>query len=239
MAATANLVAFPRADLRGALGAALKRHRLPELPGQRSWCAKPPNFPDVSADAALAFALARRMTAGAYRFRKRPRHPAGRARAAPAKAPSPPRSLHAAALVGRKTRITRADGGLALFRTGTNPPDLLTVMEADGFNPLNARAAAPFPRWAISKAWKPLAWFQPSAMPRMSAIWCRPSASAASSSPIWTAPAAWARPWRRDHRRRRLAHVTPRPPRRRCAGNPGTRRLAAHAAGRAHTSLVA
>ena len=52
--------------------------------------------------------------------------------------------LHAAALMGRKTESTRADGGLALFRTGTNPPDLLTVMEADGFNPLNARAASAF-----------------------------------------------------------------------------------------------
>jgi flagellar biosynthesis protein FlhF len=52
--------------------------------------------------------------------------------------------LHAAALVGRATHLTRADGGLALFRTGTNPQDILTVMEADGFNPLNARAASAF-----------------------------------------------------------------------------------------------
>ena len=57
---------------------------------------------------------------------------------------SPPRFMHAAALIGRKTELTRADGGLALFRTGTNPPELLTVMEADGFNPLNARAASAF-----------------------------------------------------------------------------------------------
>ena len=33
---------------------------------------------------------------------------------------------------------------LALFRTGTNPPEILTVMEADGFNPLNSRAASAF-----------------------------------------------------------------------------------------------
>jgi flagellar biosynthesis protein FlhF len=52
--------------------------------------------------------------------------------------------LHAATLIGRKTELTRADGGLALFRTSTNPPDLLTVMEADGFNPLNVRAASAF-----------------------------------------------------------------------------------------------
>ena len=50
----------------------------------------------------------------------------------------------AAALIGRKTELTRADGGLALFRTDSNPPELLTVMEADGFNPLNARAASAF-----------------------------------------------------------------------------------------------
>ena len=52
--------------------------------------------------------------------------------------------IHAAKLIGRRTALARADGGLALFRTGTNPPDLLTVMEADGFNPLNARAASAF-----------------------------------------------------------------------------------------------
>jgi flagellar biosynthesis protein FlhF len=46
--------------------------------------------------------------------------------------------------MGRKTHSARADGGLALFRTGTHPPELLTVMEADGFNPLNARAASAF-----------------------------------------------------------------------------------------------
>jgi len=51
---------------------------------------------------------------------------------------------HAAALVGRKVELARADGGLALFRTRTNPPELLTVMEADGFNPLNTRAASAF-----------------------------------------------------------------------------------------------
>ena len=50
--------------------------------------------------------------------------------------------VHAAKLIGRKVELTRADGGLALFRTGTNPPELLTVMEADGFNPLNVRAAS-------------------------------------------------------------------------------------------------
>src|SRR6185436_3832869 len=52
--------------------------------------------------------------------------------------------VRAATLVGRKIELARADGGLALFRTRTNPPELLTVMEADGFNPLNSRAASAF-----------------------------------------------------------------------------------------------
>jgi flagellar biosynthesis protein FlhF len=51
---------------------------------------------------------------------------------------------HAATLAGRTVEITRADGGLALFRTNSHAPDRLTVMEADGFNPLNARAASAF-----------------------------------------------------------------------------------------------
>jgi hypothetical protein len=64
-------------------------------------------------------------------------------------------------MIGRKTELARADG-LALFRTrsvresgsdsvrtsdnkiDSNPPELLTVMEADGFNPLNPRAASAF-----------------------------------------------------------------------------------------------
>jgi flagellar biosynthesis GTPase FlhF len=52
--------------------------------------------------------------------------------------------MHAARLIGRKTELARADGALALFRAGTNPPGTLMVMEADGFNPLNARAASAF-----------------------------------------------------------------------------------------------
>ena len=34
--------------------------------------------------------------------------------------------------------------GLGLFRTNSNPPEILTIMEADGFNPLNVRAASAF-----------------------------------------------------------------------------------------------
>lgn len=137
-----NLIAFPRADLRHLLGAAMKRHRLPESLSQ-ALVREAANFPEVSADAALAYALAQRMTPAPIDFETVRGillvGPAGAGKSAVAA-----KILHAAALMGRKTESARADGGLALFRTGTNPPELLTVMEADGFNPLNARAASAF-----------------------------------------------------------------------------------------------
>ena len=54
------VLSFPRADLRGLLGSALKRHRLPEALAA-SLVREAQKFPDVSADAALAFALDQRM----------------------------------------------------------------------------------------------------------------------------------------------------------------------------------
>jgi flagellar biosynthesis protein FlhF len=139
---TDNLVVFPRADLRASLGAAMKRHRLPESLAQ-ALVREAAKFPEVSADAALAFALALRIAPAPIDFEKARGvllvGPSGAGKSAVAA-----KILHAAALSGRKTELARADGGLALFRTGTNPPELLTVMEADGFNPLNARAASAF-----------------------------------------------------------------------------------------------
>lgn len=139
---TGAVLAFPRADLRGLLGAALKRHRLPETLAN-ALVREASKFPDISADAALAFALDQRMAPAPIDFEKARGillvGPAGAGKSAVAA-----KILHAAQLIGRKTELTRADGGLALFRTGTNPPELLTVMEADGFNPLNARAASAF-----------------------------------------------------------------------------------------------
>ena len=137
-----NLLAFPRADLRGVLGAAMKHHRLPEtLAG--ALVREAALFPEVSADAALAFALAQRMTQAPIDFEKARGillvGPSGAGKSAVAN-----KIAHIAALIGRKTALTRADGGLALFRTSTNPVNQLTVMEADGFNPLNARAASAF-----------------------------------------------------------------------------------------------
>jgi flagellar biosynthesis protein FlhF len=137
-----NLIAFPRTDLRQLLGAAMKRHRLPEDLGQ-ALVREAGHFSEAGADAALGVALSQRLVPAPIDFEKACGillvGPSGAGKSAVAA-----KILHAAALVGRKTELARADGGLALFRTGTNPPDLLTVMEADGFNPLNARAASAF-----------------------------------------------------------------------------------------------
>jgi flagellar biosynthesis protein FlhF len=137
-----SVLNFPRADLRAALGTALKRHRLPESLAA-ALVREAAQFPEVSADAALAFALAQRMAPAPIDFEKARGillvGPTGAGKSAVAA-----KILHAATLVGRRTTFARADGGLALFRSRTNPPDLLTVMEADGFNPLNARAASAF-----------------------------------------------------------------------------------------------
>lgn len=139
---TGNLVAFPRADLRNLLGAAVKRHRLPESLGQ-ALVREAANFPEVSLDAALAFAIAQRLSPAPIDFEKARGillvGPRGAGKTAVAA-----KIAHAATLSGRKVQITRADGGLALFRTNSNPSGLLTVMEADGFNPLNLRAASAF-----------------------------------------------------------------------------------------------
>ena len=114
-----NLIAFPRADLRHLLGVAVKRHRLPEELGQ-ALVREAANFPDVSTDTALASALARRMALSPIDFEKARGillvGPAGSGKSAFAA-----KIHHAAALIGRKVELARADGGLALFRTRTNP----------------------------------------------------------------------------------------------------------------------
>ena len=141
-ASTAAIVAFPRVDLRALLGNALRRHRLPESRAAEL-VRDAAKFSDIAADAALALALDQRMASQPIDFDKA--HgillvgPAGAGKSAVAA-----KIIHAATLAGRRTELLRADGGLALFRTNSNPPDLLTVMEADGFNPLNARAASAF-----------------------------------------------------------------------------------------------
>src|SRR3954465_8895 len=142
MGATASLLAFPRTDLRGLLGAAGKRHRLPGCLGQ-ALVREAASFSGLDADAALASAIAQRLKPAPIDLQKA--HgillvgPRGAGKTAVAA-----KIAHAAGLLGRKVELTRADGGLALFRTNSSPPGLLTVMEADGFNPLNVRAASAF-----------------------------------------------------------------------------------------------
>jgi len=149
-----NLVAFPRADLRASLGAAMKRHRLPERLAQ-ALVRDAADFPQVGADVALATALAQRLTPAPIDFEKA-RGVLLVGPSASGKSAVAAKIARAATLIGRKVELARADGGLALFRTrsvresgsdnqtNSNPPELLTVMEADGFNPLNARAACAF-----------------------------------------------------------------------------------------------
>ena len=137
-----KLIAFPRAVLYNLLGETMKRHRLPENLAQ-AVVREAAIFSDAGVDGALARALSQRLTPKPIDLEKARGillvGPAGSGKSAVAA-----KIHHAATLIGRKTELTRADGGLALFRTGTNLPDLLTVMEADGFNPLNARAASAF-----------------------------------------------------------------------------------------------
>src|SRR4051812_25849915 len=60
MGLNANLETFPRGDRRARLGPAMKRRRWPESRGQ-ALVREAANFPEVSADAALAFAIAQRL----------------------------------------------------------------------------------------------------------------------------------------------------------------------------------
>ncbi len=137
-----QLIAFPRAVLHNLLGETMKRHRLPEHLAQ-ALVREAATFSDAGVDGALARALDQRLKPKPIDLEKARGillvGPAGSGKSAVAA-----KIHHAATLIGRKTELSRADGGLALFRTGTNPPDQLTVMEADGFNPLNVRAASAF-----------------------------------------------------------------------------------------------
>jgi flagellar biosynthesis protein FlhF len=137
-----NLVAFPRADLRRLLGAALKRHRLPEELAQEL-VRNAANFPEVGADVALAQALAQRLVPAPVDLEKAQGillvGPGGSGKSAVAA-----KIARSARLIGRRVQLARADGGLALFRSKSRAPELLTVMEADGFNPLNPRAVCAF-----------------------------------------------------------------------------------------------
>ncbi len=139
-APSATLISFPRP--RAHIGAALKRHRLPE--GLAAALARESEgFAEVSAHAALAYALDQRMICAPLDL-ERAQGILLMGAAGAGKSAVAAKIVHAARLIGRRTSLARADGALGLFRTATNPPGVLMVMEADGFNPLNARAACAF-----------------------------------------------------------------------------------------------
>lgn len=138
----ATLLSFPRSSpaLRARLGAAFKAHRLPE-----DLAAALIREADDGLEPAVALAA---LLAARLKF-----HPIGLEQArgillvgacGAGKSAVAAKIAHAARLAGRKAVLARASDGLALFRTGTHPPDRLTVMEAEGFNPLNIRAASAF-----------------------------------------------------------------------------------------------
>jgi len=137
-----DLLKFPRADLRHILGAAMKRHRLPEDLAQ-ALMREAVSCQHLGVDEALRIVVGRRLCPAPICL-ERARGvllvgPSGAGKSAVAA-----KIVRAAILIGRKVETARADGGLALFRTKSSPVERLMVMEADGFNPLNVRAAPAF-----------------------------------------------------------------------------------------------
>jgi flagellar biosynthesis protein FlhF len=141
---TATLLAFPRgvSAPHGVLTTALKQHRLPDLLIE-TLVREAAQWPDVSPHQALACALGRRMKPAGIDFEKARGillvGPMGAGKSAVAE-----KIIRAATLAGRAPHFARAADGLPLFRSGTHPADRLTVMEADGFNPVNIRARNAF-----------------------------------------------------------------------------------------------
>jgi flagellar biosynthesis protein FlhF len=143
-ATSATLIAFPKGtqSTRAILAAALRRHRLPEeliealVREAATWHLHTPQE-------ALTRALTPRLKPAPIDLEKARGillvGPSGAGKSAVAA-----KIAHAAALAGRRTEICSANDGLALFRTGTHPPERLSVMEAEGFNPINLRARNAF-----------------------------------------------------------------------------------------------
>jgi flagellar biosynthesis protein FlhF len=141
---SATLLDFPREqrNLRGRLTAALKAHRLPDLLIE-SLIRDAVDWPNRSVEDTLACVLASRICLVPIDLEKARGillvGPSGAGKSAVAA-----KLAHAAALAGRDVELTDATNGLALFRTGTHPAGRLTIMEAEGFNPANARARSAF-----------------------------------------------------------------------------------------------
>lgn len=135
---TATLLSFPRPGVY--IGAALKRHRLPEALAAHL-ARESGRFADAGTTAALTLALNRRIVSAPLNLNRA--HaivligPAGSGKSTVAA-----KIVHAARMMGRRAEHNPA----ANILTGlcTMAPDTLSVIEAQGFNPLNARAASAF-----------------------------------------------------------------------------------------------
>lgn len=140
--APGNLVVFPRADLRCTLGMAMKRHRLPEDLA-RTLVREAGRIAEARAEDALARALSARLVQDPIDLEKARGillvGPAGSGKSAVAA-----KIARSARLIGRKIHLARADSLMFFRRTSFRDSQLLTVMEADGFNPLNPRAVSAF-----------------------------------------------------------------------------------------------
>ncbi|HEX3755297.1 MAG TPA: hypothetical protein VHV26_09500 [Rhizomicrobium sp.] len=125
---------------RGVLATALRRHRLPDLLIE-DLLKRTEAWPGYLPNEALACALAGRMKIEAIDFERVSGilllGPSGAGKSAVAA-----KIEHTAKSAGRTVARLGAVEGLALFRE--RRPEALTVMEAEGFNPLNARAATAF-----------------------------------------------------------------------------------------------
>ena len=144
MTTASTVIAFPRSaqKLHGLLTAAFKFHRLPDQLTD-SLIREAGDWPGRTVEDALACTLAARMCLVPLDLEKARGillvGPSGAGKSAVAA-----KIAYAATLAGRQVEIAGANDGLALFRTGTHPPGRLTVMEAEGFNPINLRARNAF-----------------------------------------------------------------------------------------------
>ena len=141
---SATLLPFPRQAQSGGrlLTAALKFHRLPDLLLE-ALVREAAAWPGCDPEEALTHALTARLKPHPIDLEKARGilllGPSGAGKSAVAA-----KIAYAATLAGRQVEIACANDGLALFRTGTHPAGRLTVMEAEGFNPVNARARSAF-----------------------------------------------------------------------------------------------
>jgi flagellar biosynthesis GTPase FlhF len=138
---SATLLSFPSEaqSPRGALFAALRRHRLPELLIE-DLLQRAAEWEGYAPSEALACALAQRMKVEALDL-LRARGVLLLGASGAGKSAVAAKIAHAARLAGRPVAQLGAVEGLAALRATAAPGEALTVMEAEGFNPLNARAA--------------------------------------------------------------------------------------------------